>query len=335
MNGDHNDDMPGDVASDGEREGTFRMNIALPVDEDGYTGRECPNPDCEGYFKVTFGTGLAGASECCCPYCGRRGEQNEFFTKAQVEFIQSTMLNGITAELIAQLKKSEFDYRAQGPFGIGFSLKVEGTLPPIAHYREERLETEVICSNCTLRYAIYGVFAFCPDCGIHNSLQILEKNIELAEKEAALASTVEGELAVRLIEDALENEVSSFDGFGRETCRVNASIATTPAKVGNLSFQSLRNAQDKVQRYFSYDLASPATSEEWTFACRCFQKRHLLAHKLGVVDDDYVKSANDPDAVVGHRISIASDEVTRLAIILRQMGIALVKQLVGAEKQGV
>ena len=97
---------------------------------------------------------------------------------------------------------------------------MEGETPPIRYYREKRLETEVMCSNCALRYAIYGVFAYCLDCGIHNSQQILDKNLELAEKEAALAGTVESELATRLIEDALENEVSSFDGFGRENCEI-------------------------------------------------------------------------------------------------------------------
>jgi hypothetical protein len=75
---------------------------------------------------------------------------------------------------------------------------------PIRYYREKQLETEVVCENCTLRYAIYGVFGWCPDCGVHNSLQILFKNLELASKELALAETVDNEMAHHLVGDALE-----------------------------------------------------------------------------------------------------------------------------------
>jgi hypothetical protein len=67
-------------------------------------------------------------------------------------------------------------------------------------------------------YAIYGVFGWCPDCGLHNSLQILTKNLELAKKELLLAKSADTELANHLIGDALENVVSAFDGFGREIC---------------------------------------------------------------------------------------------------------------------
>jgi len=98
-------------------------------------------------------------------------------------------------------------------------MKVKSSTPhPISYYREKKLETEVVCDNCTLRYAIYGVFGWCPDCGTHNSFQILTKNLELAKKELALAEKAEKDLAEHLIGDALENVVSAFDGFGRQLC---------------------------------------------------------------------------------------------------------------------
>jgi hypothetical protein len=40
---------------------------------------------------------------------------------------------------------------------------------------------------------IYGVFGYCPDCGEHNSLQILDKNLELVIKMLDMASSAEGE----------------------------------------------------------------------------------------------------------------------------------------------
>jgi hypothetical protein len=197
----------------------------------------------------------------------------------------------------------------------------------IYQYREKQLETHVICANCTLRYAVYGVFAYCPDCGVHNSLQILEKNLELAGKEATLAQNVDPELSTRLIEDALENEVSAFDSFGRETCRIHSAQVTQPDRVQNVAFQSLARAQRNVQQYFGIDITQGLALDDWNFAVRCFQKRHLLAHKMGVIDEDYVRLANDPTAIVGRKVAITADEVYRLANVLRHIGQQLIERL--------
>ena len=97
-----------------------------------------------------------------------------------------------------------------------------------------------------LVYAIYGAFAFCPDCGSHNSFTILGKNLELAEKLLALAATQEREMAGHLVGDALENVVSAFDGFGRELCRVAAPKATNPSDAEDVRFQNLIGARSIV-----------------------------------------------------------------------------------------
>ncbi len=305
------------------------MSIPIPKDEDGFIGRECPAPDCEGYFKIQLGTGLKGSDlPCHCPYCGHIDRHNKFYTREQIEYAKSVVVREVTEALHKDLKALEFDHPPRGPFGIGMSLKVEDRPPhPIHHYREKQLETEVVCDECTLRYAIYGVFAFCPDCGIHNSRQILDKNLELAEKELALAANAEKELANYLISDALENAVSSFDGFGRELCRINSAKSSSPKMAENLSFQNLAGAQQRLVQFFGIDLASGVGPNEWDFACRCFQKRHLLAHKMGVIDQAYIDATQDPPAVVGRKITIERDEVVALIGVLRKLGTYLFHSL--------
>jgi len=132
---------------------------------------------------------------------------------------------------------------------------------PIQYYREKELETEVVCDNCTLRYAIYGVFAWCPDCGIHNSVQILMKNLELAKKEIALAESVDKEMADHLIGDALENVVSAFDGFGREICM---------RKRAEIRFQNLAGARRRVRESFGFDFADELDAAAWNYLGRIF-----------------------------------------------------------------
>jgi hypothetical protein len=183
---------------------------------------------------------------------------------------------------------------------------------PISHYREKQLETEVVCEQCTLRFAIYGVFGWCPDCGAHNSLQILVKNLELARKQLGLASSgIDPDLAAHLRGDALENIVSAFDGFGRELC---ANRST------NIGFQNLVGARRNVQQEFGFDFADTLGNEDWDVACRLFQKRHLLAHKMGVMDTEYVQRAKDPAAVIGRRVVVRDADVAEAIAIVEKLG---------------
>jgi hypothetical protein len=303
-----------------------QFSIPIPADDKGYLGRECP--ECERYFKITLGTGLVGKDlPCHCPYCGHIAGQDQFFTKAQIEYAQSVVINQVTGAFIKDLKTLEFNHRPRGPFGVGISMKVEGRPQPIRHYSELELEEEIVCDHCTLRYTVYGTFAFCPDCRRHNSLQILEKNLAVARKQLDLAATIDGDLSAQLVADALENGVSAFDGFGREACRIHSSKASDPPKAAALSFQNLAGAQKKVLALFGFDLAVALGATDWSFACRSFQKRHLLAHKMGVVDDAYIMATGDGLATVGRKVSIPSVEVVALLATIRALGEYLTTEL--------
>ena len=114
-----------------------KISISIPADENCFTGRECPQPDCEGYFKIELGTGLKGEGlPCHCPYCGHAAGHDQFWTKEQIEYATSVAMRKITAAIHKDLKKLEFDHKPEGAFGIGISMKVEpGRQPPIHYYR--------------------------------------------------------------------------------------------------------------------------------------------------------------------------------------------------------
>lgn len=290
------------------------ISIEIPRDENRFTGRECPQPDCARYFKVEFGTGLTGDGlPCHCPYCGHTAGHDRFWTKEQIEYAKSVAMRRITDAIHRDLKGLEFDQKPKGAFGLGFSLKVKrGRRPPVHYYREPRLETEVVCPVCTLRYSVYGVFAFCPDCGQHNSIQILRKSLEVVGKMLEMAMREESALAERLIDNSLEDCVSAFDGFGRELCRIHASKARDCTQAERVSFQNLAGASKRFVDLFGIDLSTQVEPEEWQAAVVAFQKRHLIAHRMGVVDQNYVDKTGDSLAVVGRKIVVDADEVKRL-----------------------
>lgn len=307
-----------------------RISVSLPTDENGLTSRQCPNSECNGVFKVKFGTGLKGRNlPCHCPYCGITRDMSEFNTPEQIEYAKSVVMKQLMRAIEKDMREwgRELERSTRNSL-IKMKVEFKGHAHPIRYYQEKQIETHVVCEVCTLEYAIFGVFAFCPDCGTHNSLQILNKNLELVEKEIAFANTVQDtEIATRLIEDALENAVSAFDGFGRATITAYSNKASDSDQAKEISFQNIEAARRKVQTLFGFDLASGMDSDGWVFVVRCFQKRHLLAHKMGVIDEEYVNKAQDPQAIVGRKVTIVPDEVMRLTALLKIIGKNIVDSL--------
>lgn len=297
--------------------GDMTTTVRITADEEGFLGRECPK--CERYFKVTPGTGLEGTSHCICPYCGENSDASDFLTRAQVEYAKSVALQEFSAALLTELKRHEFTSRPTGGFGIGISLKVEGGEIPIEAYQERALETEVVCDQCGLRYAVYGVFAFCPDCGVRNSLQVLTSSLAFAGKELDLAGS-DAEHADRWSGEALASAVSAFDAFGRETCVLHAARTPEPAKAQNVSFQAFGKAAEQVLKLFAIDLAGFVSQDEWRAIVISFQKRHLVAHRAGVIDEQYIAATGDAQAEVGRKVRIDLKEVRVLLDLLARLG---------------
>jgi hypothetical protein len=307
-----------------------QLSISIPKDSEGFLGRECPQEGCEGYFKIKPGTGLLGDDlPCHCPYCGHEDSQDHFWTKDQVEYVNSIALRDVANAIHRDLKSLEFEHKPRGAFGIGISMKLmPGSPVPIRHYREKDLETKITCDQCTLEYAVYGVFGYCPDCAAHNSLLILQKNLDLTRKQLALAEKLdEPALRQHLFEDALENCVSAFDGFAREACRIRADKSSDPAKCVSLSFQNLPRAGAKLQSLFGIDLAPSVPPDIWSVAHTAFMQRHLLAHKAGVVDQQFLDETGQSRSLLGRRLNIAASEVHQLADAVMTIGQKLLTAL--------
>jgi hypothetical protein len=307
-----------------------QMSVDLPTDPRGFLGRECPQKECVGYFKLKPGTGLPGAGlPCNCPYCGHTGSVQTFSTPEQIEYAQSIAIRQFADAVQRDLKRLEFDIPARGAFGIGISMKLQaGPLPPIRSYREKQLETDVICDHCTLEFSVYGAFGYCPDCRTHNSLQILQKNIALVGKQLALAESVEdADLMRHLVEDALENCISAFDGFGRESCVVRAPLSRKPERARSMSFQNLERANETVKECFDVDFKASVDPSIWACAESAFFKRHVISHRSGIVDEKYISQSGDRSIAEGRRIRVSASEVRAAASAIESIGVKLLAVL--------
>lgn len=301
----------------------MNIPIKLQTDEKGHTGRECPS--CESYFKIKFGTGIQDAVPCHCPYCGHCAPHDKFFTKEQVKYVESIAISKLSDEVHRELKKLE---RRPDPRAfISFGIKVKRHHIPIKYYSEKELEQEIKCEHCTLEYTIYGVFGYCPDCGIHNSLQIAKANFLLIDKMITMAETAEADISIKMIDNALEDLVSIFDAFGRETCKVASAKAAEPEKAKNISFQNIKKARQKVSDLFQCDFAQELSSDEWEIIVRSFAKRNVLAHKLGVIDESYVEVTQSPRSLIGKKVILDISEIKETSELLVRICIYLFDQL--------
>jgi len=311
----------------------FEIPISLPTDDDGLTGRECPQHICEGYFKVKFGTGIKDAdyNRCFCPYCGYSGKQDQFFTKEQVKYIESIAVRHFQGIIKKEAKKWDRELRSSTRKSfIKLSVDYKSSHRPIAYYAEKEVETRLVCENCTLEYAIYGKFANCPDCGKANTLQILNANLSLIHK-LLIQAEIQTDPSFReyLIHNALEDIVSSFDSFGRNS--ISIAVRNTTLSDLSTSFQNILKAKDRIEQHFGFDFSQALSEGDWNLILALFQKRHLISHNDGIIDEAYVQITGDNSAVIGRKIVVTIDEVRTALQYISSLATSLTNGLAGVE----
>src|SRR4051794_28244514 len=159
------------------------IRVPLPTDDNGLTGRQCPS--CERYFKLKFGTGLP-VEITHCPYCGEAADASEYLTPEQREYAVTVAIPEINQRFVEpmmrdfgrNLQRSTRQASRNSLFKLDVKLDYRERHVPVAHYRERELETSVTCDNCSLEFAVYGVFAACPDCTAMNATAIFRKSME-------------------------------------------------------------------------------------------------------------------------------------------------------------
>lgn len=306
-------------------------NINIPPDEEGMVGRECPN--CNKYFKIKPGTGISNNPVMYCPYCEHRGKSSEFTTKEQLEYAKSIVVRDALGEMGRELKKLE-RHSFRSPF-ISFEIKVKEPLPPpIRYYIEKQLQENVRCEDCSCEYAIYGIFAFCPDCGKSNIFQMFKLNLDLIKRQIELKDKLldsfesqrdivnnmfSGGLGDKLFEDACENAVTVFEAFFKKVYSRNISSAhNLTRKLKGNCFQSLDETRDIFVTQFGLDIFEGLDNKEIESLYLLFNKRHILTHNLGIIDEKYLKNTGLRNDVLGHKVSVTDKEIlSSLASLLR------------------
>ncbi len=301
----------------------YSVNVPLPTDDQGMIGRECP--DCEAYFKLKFGTGLP-TEDCRCPYCGHTENISQFATEEQLEYATSVAMQEISDNLIGPMieKMSRDTQRSSRNSFIKLSMSYTPSTVTISHYQERELETHVTCSTCALEFAVYGVFANCPDCGELNALQVFLQSLEISQKRLDVLLADDADLNRAILEDALGGAVSSFDALGKALRSEYPGVF--PPKPRNL-FQNLDALSTALSKAGMPSARETLGDERFAHVDLMFQIRHLFEHNAGVVDDKSIDRIPAMRALRGRKYPVTEDEVAAVIPILRDLATVLCTQL--------
>lgn len=333
----------------GRRTGPNQFTFTVPIPDDGRRAHECPNGDCSpGYFKVVPGTGLKGESTMFCPYCRREAPPESFATEEQLRYAKEVVGREAFAQIQEALKRS-LGLNSSGSrsidgglISIDMSLKASPPSVP-RRPREDELRRDVVCPHCTLDQSVFGLATWCADCGrdiflthVKGEQTIVRSMLsDIPRRREVLGSRV----AAKDLENCLEDSLSIFEavlkliflrflqglGLQQDQC------AERLRRAGN-SFQNLGKARDIIFDGFKFELLEALTEDERYTLEVIFNKRHPIAHNLGVVDKKYLAAARSGEAE-GREVELAASDIEKSLDLSFRIFSSMFERLPSAESR--
>lgn len=314
-----------------------KQTISIPIetDEKGYVDKQCPSKDCEFLFKVHQDdwANIFKDEAVWCPMCRHEAPAKEWHTIEQVEHAKKQAIKVLKGQVRNALVAGAESFNRHQPKNsfISMSLKVTGgraSTSVIPAAAAEEMQLEIQCEECSARFAVIGSAFFCPACG-HNSvartymdsLAKIKAKLESQDiiREALTASSGKdvAEVACRsLMESCISDGVVAFQKYSEGLYSV---FGEPPFN----AFQRLDQGSQLWERAVGSGYSEWLTPDEFDALKVIFQKRHLLAHSEGIVDEKYLEKSGDTTYKEGQRIVISAKDIIVLLTCLEKLGAAL------------
>ena len=288
-------------------------------DDQGMWGRNCPS--CQKYFRtnhvidVTF-----------CPYCSQANDSLAFCTQDQRTY------------LIAVYDTFARAYNLKTNTSLDLGDVTDRT--PAWHYSEEKQQFHFNCQtkDCGAEADILGEFGYCPRCGRTNARKLFPEFVdkELARLEEVKQTVSDRHKREEVWEKITVDGLSKFEALAKHLRRRLLSFPMTVnrrAQLEKLNFQRPLAADESLKQWFDIavlgwpgNAARPerqVTPSEIPFIKKMIQRRHILIHNNGLVDQEYMALSGDTQVRLDERIRIRSNEAKRFLILVGEMGMNL------------
>lgn len=310
----------------------MEIPITIHSDEKGYFDRECPNENCLYTFKINMQDWKEKVSddEVHCPMCGHIDTADKWWTQEQLESMQeiaaSYAMSMITKELDKAFGKLARSTRNNKFLKITYkpSRKITFQNNPIG--QSEEWETDITCEKCGTRYSVIGSAYFCPCCG-HNSAasafnestDSIEKMLKsLPEMKQLLTESYgrdKAETMCRgLLESSLGDIVSAFQKFA--SCHYD-KLTGEISRVND--FQIIEKGGQLFKDAAGKGYEEWLSDQELHDMNMLFQRRHLIEHNNGMVDQKYVDKSGDHSYVIGQRLVVKENDAYALLAIIKKL----------------
>lgn len=298
--------------------GNVSFTVSIPVDDEGFFGRECP--DCQQHFRIAHEDydRLPDDLRLWCVYCGNHGDHSEFMTSQQKARLMA-VAGGYAEQLVGKIFDDVFGNMARGSGRsmIQISYRSRPFYPaPLPDLDEERLVRERTCGTCHLHYAVFGEHRFCPVCGrlppLTTALDALDaetKRLQALDNlpELSRATLRESGVLHRTYVDTIENVVSIVEVPSDRVFRAAVPNAHAVLKGKGKVFQRLDDLADLLVEHLGVDVRA-ALGSRWPALIRAWASRHVFTHCDGVVDGRYLAAVPASTVRIGQRLQISQDD---------------------------
>lgn len=310
----------------------MEIPITFLSDEKGYFDRECPNENCLYTFKVNMEDWKEKVSddEVHCPMCGHIDTADKWWTQEQLESMQkiaaSYAMSMITKELDKAFGKLAHSTRNNKFFKITYKPGEKITFQNNPIGQSEEWKTDITCEKCGTRYSVIGSAYFCPCCG-HNSAvsafnestDSIEKMLKsLPEMKQLLTESYgrdKAETMCRgLLESSLGDIVSAFQKFA--SCHYD-KLTGEISRVND--FQIIEKGSQLFKDAAGKGYEEWLSDQELHDMNMLFQRRHLIEHNNGMVDQKYVDKSGDHSYVIGQRLVVKENDAYALLAIIKKL----------------
>lgn len=315
-------------------EGTTLIPVSLQTDVDGYFDRECPSEECLFEFKVLMDDwrNKVREEEAFCPFCGHTAEAVKWNTPEQAEHLQDAAIAHVQQRIGDAMVRDAKNWNRRQPANsfISMTMSVDSRpqqilLPPSA---AEPMRLKITCAACDCRYAVIGAAFFCPACG-HNAADLMFSQTVTGIRHAldalpnvreAISDRDSADTTVRLIiENGLQNTVTAFQRYA-EVLYARFPASSAPRRN---AFQNLKEGSDLWNAATGKSYGRYLESTEQATLLRYFQQRHVLAHRQGLVDDDYITRTDDTTYRPGQRLVVREATVRDCLAIVEKLTAAM------------
>lgn len=171
-----------------------------------------------------------------------------------------------------------------------------------------------------------GTAYFCPCCGNNLILENVEETLitiqnkidSLDEIKELLVESYNIDIAQSMIDSMLEKSigevVSIFQKFAETKYK-----KLSDKKVRTNDFQILSKGSDLFLKATGKDYLECITQDEYIYIFLMFQKRHILEHNDGIVDEKYIEKTNDLEYEVNQRLIITHKSVSSFIRIITKL----------------